>query len=142
MTLQRPPEPSPDDVPAGATLAPEPPKDRSRSSLSPRNWKVRTKLAAVLLVPAIAFLVIASINMATQIGSARDYGRGANVAEFGRQASTLVHELQAERDIAAGWVAEGRRPEQPEARSTPITEVQRETPRTAPEPEAAAGAAQ
>ena len=26
MTLQRPPEPSPDDVPAGATLAPEPPK--------------------------------------------------------------------------------------------------------------------
>ena len=71
---------------------------------------MRTKLAAVLLVPAIAFLVIASINMATQIGSARDYGRGANVAEFGRQASTLVHELQAERDIAAGWVAEGRRP--------------------------------
>ena len=112
MTLQRPPEPSPDDVPAGATLAPQPPKqDRSRSSLSPRNWKVRTKLAAVLLVPAIAFLVIASINMASQIGNARDYGRGANVAEFGRQASTLVHELQAERDIAAGWVAEGRRPD-------------------------------
>ena len=110
MTLQRPPGPSPDDAPAGATLAPEPPRDRSRSSLSPRNWKVRTKLAAVLLVPAIAFLVIASINMAAQIGSARDYGRGANVAEFGRQASTLVHELQAERDIAAGWVAEGRRP--------------------------------
>ncbi len=110
MTLQRPPEPSPDDVPAGATLAPEPSNGRSRGSLSPRNWKVRTKLAAVLLVPAIAFLVIASINMATQIGSARDYGRGANVAEFGRQASTLVHELQAERDIAAGWVAEGRRP--------------------------------
>ena len=111
MTLQRPPEPSPDDVPAGATRAPEPPRSaRSRSNLSPRNWKVRTKLAAVLLVPAIAFLVIAGINMSTQIGNARDYGRAANVAAFGRQASTLVHELQAERDIAAGWVSEGRRP--------------------------------
>jgi hypothetical protein len=62
-------------------------------------------------VPAIAFLVIASINMTSQIGNARDYGRSANVAEFGRQASTLVHELQAERDIAAGWVSEGRRPD-------------------------------
>ena len=111
MTLQRPPEPSPDDVPVGATLAPQPPKNAwSRGSLSPRNWKVRTKLAAVLLVPAIAFLVIAGINMGTQIGNARDYGRSANVAEFGRQASTLVHELQAERDIAAGWIGEGRRP--------------------------------
>jgi len=111
MTLRRPPEPS-DDAPAGATLAPQPPEQgRSRGLLSPRHWKVRTKLAAVLLVPAIAFLVIASINMASQIGNARDYGRGANVAEFGRQSSTLVHELQAERDIAAGWVSEGRRPD-------------------------------
>jgi len=112
MTLQRPPEPSPDDVPAGATLAPQPQKNAwSRGSLSPRNWKVRTKLAAVLLVPAIAFLVIAGINMGSQIGNARDYGRSANIAAFGRQASTLVHELQAERDIAAGWVGEGRRPD-------------------------------
>ena len=112
MTLQRPPEPSPDDVPVGATLAPQPPKNAwSRGSLSPRNWKVRTKLAAVLLVPAIAFLVIAGINMGTQIGNARDYGRSADVAAFGRQASTLAHELQAERDIAAGWIGEGRRPD-------------------------------
>ena len=107
-------------------VAPEPPRNaRSRSNLSPRNWKVRTKLAAVLLVPAIAFLVIAGINMGTQIGNARDYGRSANVAEFGRQASTLVHELQAERDIAAGWVSEGRRPRQPGRDRRPSTPIQR-----------------
>jgi hypothetical protein len=79
------------------------------SLLSPRHWKVRTKLAAVLLVPAVAFLVLASINMAGQISSARDFGRGATIAEFGRQASTLVFELQAERDIAAGFIASGRK---------------------------------
>ena len=111
MTLQRPPEPSPTTLRPAPQSRRAPKRYRSRAGLSPRHWKVRTKLAAVLLVPAIAFLVIASINMASQIGSARDYGRGANVAEFGRQASTLVHELQAERDIAAGWVAEGRRPD-------------------------------
>ena len=124
MTLQRPANtPSPDDVPGGATVAPPPAKPyRSRAGLSPRHWKVRSKLAAVLLVPAIAFLVLASINMAGQISSARDFGRGANVAEFGRQASTLVHELQAERDIAAGYVAAGRAAEpRPRGRSNKIT---------------------
>jgi signal transduction histidine kinase len=112
MTLQRPAEPPPDGVPPTAAPAPGPTRDsRPRSGLSLRHWRVRRKLAAVLLVPAIAFLVLASINMAGQIASARDFGRGANVAAFGRQASALVHELQAERDIAAGWVAEGRRPD-------------------------------
>src|SRR5215207_8323631 len=106
---------------ATATLT-RPPADRDRpaaptppsaarpggSLFSARHWKVRSKLAAVLLVPAVAFLVLASINMAGQIASARDFGRGATVAEFGRQASTLVFELQAERDIASGYIASGR----------------------------------
>ena len=62
-------------MPTGATVARVPATDgHSGGILSPRHWKVRTKLAAVLLVPAIAFLVLASINMATQIGNARDFG--------------------------------------------------------------------
>ncbi|HEY6744379.1 MAG TPA: nitrate- and nitrite sensing domain-containing protein, partial [Mycobacteriales bacterium] len=115
MTMQRPPDASDQDVPGGApggaTVAPAPPKQaRPRGGFSPRHWKVRSKLAAVLLVPAIAFLVLASINMVGQIRSAQEFGRGANVAEFGRQASTLVHELQAERDLASGYVSAGRPP--------------------------------
>ena len=109
MTMQRPPAASDQDAPGGATVAPVPPKQpRARGGFSPRHWRVRSKLAAVLLVPAIAFLVLASLNMVGQIQSAQDFGRGANVAEFGRQASTLVHELQAERDLAAGYVTSGR----------------------------------
>ena len=89
MTLPRPAdEPSPTTPRAAPPSRRAPPQpDRARAGLSPRHWKVRSKLAAVLLVPAIAFLVLASINMAGQIGSAREFGRGANVAEFGRQAS-------------------------------------------------------
>jgi signal transduction histidine kinase len=110
MTMQRPsPAASDPGAPGGATVAPGPPRTaRPRSGFSPRHWKVRSKLAAVLLVPAIAFLVLASINMVGQIQSAQQYGRGANLAAFGRQASTLVHELQAERDLAAGYVSAGR----------------------------------
>jgi signal transduction histidine kinase len=114
VTLSRPPvardaapaQETPDRGPGEKSRAPR----ASGSLLSPRNWKVRTKLAAVLLVPAVAFLVLASINMAGQISSARDYGRGATLAEFGRQTSTLVHELQAERDIASGFITSGRDP--------------------------------
>ena len=130
MTLQRPPEPAPTTSRrrhgrAAAAGGPGP------VGLSPRHWKVRTKLAAVLLVPAIAFLVLASINMAGQIGSARDFGRGANVAEFGRQASALVHELQAERDIAAGYVAPAGRTSNQPARSTSSPRTTRSS-RTSP----------
>ena len=74
----------------------------------PRNWRVRSKLAAVLVVPAVAFLVLASINMVGQIRSAQEYGRGATIAEFGRQVTTLVHDLQGERDLSAGFIANGR----------------------------------
>ncbi|CAA9275713.1 MAG: Putative sensor and ATPase, component of G-protein-coupled receptor (GPCR) system, partial [uncultured Corynebacteriales bacterium] len=115
VTLNRPPggeeRDDPRDAPAAPAARPGGPFGSGGGSLlSPRHWKVRTKLAAVLLVPAVAFLVLASINMAGQISSARDFGRGATIAEFGRQASTLVFELQAERDIASGFIASGREP--------------------------------
>ncbi len=100
----------PPEPPAGSPAAPTDRPGRSWSGLSPRHWRVRSKLVAVLVVPAVAFLVLASFNMAGQIGSARDYGRGATIAEFGRQVTTLVHEVQAERDLAAGFIAGGRLP--------------------------------
>jgi len=83
---------------------------RTWAGLSPKHWRVRSKLVAVLVVPAVAFLVLASFNMAGQIGSAQEFGRGATIAEFGQQVTALAHELQAERDLAAGYIAAGRPP--------------------------------
>ena len=96
----------------------------------PRNWRVRTKLIAVLVVPAVAFLVLASFNMAGQIGSAREFGRGETIAEFGRQVTALVHELQAERDLSAGYIAAGRPDVQRRRRSrrSPRTNAKQEDP--------------
>jgi HAMP domain-containing protein len=90
------------------TSSPQRPGGDVWKALSPRQWRVRTKLAAVLLVPALAFLVIAGINMASQISSAREFGRGATIAEFGRQVTAVADDLQAERDLTAGYIAAGR----------------------------------
>ena len=91
------------------------------------------------MVPAVAFLVLASFNMAGQIGSAREFGRGATIAEFGRQVTTLVHELQAERDLAAGCIAGGRPPNNQAKINAAIAQTRR-SPRTTRTPDAAEAA--
>ena len=110
-TAPRPGRPARASAGAAARLrAPAERPARTWSGFSPRHWRVRSKLIAVLVVPAVAFLVLASFNMAGQIGSAREFGRGATIAEFGRQVTVLTQELQAERDLAAGYISGGRQP--------------------------------
>jgi HAMP domain-containing protein len=69
-----------------------------------RNWRVRSKLIAVLVIPAVAFLVLASFGIGSAVGDVRALDRGKRLAEFGRQVTALVHELQAERDLTAGYM--------------------------------------
>jgi HAMP domain-containing protein len=89
--------------------------DASASATSPRvgdpgrlirlrNWRVSTKLVAVLVIPAVAFLVLASFGIGSSVGDVRALDRGSRLAEFGRQVTALVHELQAERDLTAGYI--------------------------------------
>ncbi len=75
------------------------------SRLLPRNWRVRSKLVAVLVVPAVAFLVVAGINLNTSINNARNYGEGADIAGFGQQVTGLAHALQEERDLTNGLLS-------------------------------------
>jgi hypothetical protein len=63
-----------------------------------RNWRVRSKLIAVLVIPAVAFLVLASFGIGSLVGNAQAFEDGRKLAELGRQVTALVHELQAERD--------------------------------------------
>jgi signal transduction histidine kinase len=74
-----------------------------------RNWRVRSKLIAVLVIPAVAFLVVAGLGIGTTIRDARAFDRGSRLAGLGRQATALAHELQSERDRTAGFIASRRR---------------------------------
>src|SRR5829696_7944791 len=72
-----------------------------------RNWRVRSKLIAVLVIPAVAFLVLASFGIGTLVANAQGFEDGRKLAELGRQVTALVHELQAERDLSVAFTASG-----------------------------------
>ncbi|HEX8134585.1 MAG TPA: nitrate- and nitrite sensing domain-containing protein, partial [Actinomycetes bacterium] len=72
------------------------------------NWRVRSKLIAVLVIPAIAFLVLASFGLGSSVRDARAIGQGTRLAELGRQVTALAHELQSERDQTAGYIERAR----------------------------------
>src|SRR5918995_1648054 len=84
--------------------SPPPARDPGRS-IGLRNWSVRSKLIAVLVIPAVAFLVLASFGISSLVGNAQAFEDGRRLAELGRQVTALVHELQAERDLSVAFTA-------------------------------------
>ncbi len=85
-----------------------PSRPRHARPLRPRDWGVQSKLVAVLVIPALAFLALASVGTASSLTSARSLRRGGELARLGYQTTALVHELQLERDLVAGATARGR----------------------------------
>jgi Nitrate and nitrite sensing/Histidine kinase-, DNA gyrase B-, and HSP90-like ATPase/HAMP domain len=77
-----------------------PPATTPGRSIGLRNWRVRSKLIAVLVIPAVAFLVLASFGIGSLVGNAQAFEEGRSLAELGRQVTALVHELQQERDLS------------------------------------------
>ncbi|MCK9931522.1 nitrate- and nitrite sensing domain-containing protein [Frankia sp. Mgl5] len=69
---------------------------------------VRRRLLLSIAIPAAAFLSVAILGAVTWISDAASYGRGVHAATLGRDIAATVHELQMERDLAAGFVAGGR----------------------------------
>jgi HAMP domain-containing protein len=82
-----------------------PPASTPGRSIGLRNWRVRSKLIAVLVIPAVAFLVVAGFGIGTLVGNAQGFEDGRRLAELGRQDTALVHELQAERDLSVAFTA-------------------------------------
>jgi len=70
-----------------------------------RDWRVPTKLAAVLVLPAVAFLVIAGVQINSSVATARQTESFARGIKVGRELTALVHDLQTERDRTAGVLA-------------------------------------
>ncbi|MGW0434994.1 sensor histidine kinase [Micromonospora sp. NPDC003197] len=78
---------------------------RRRSPLRLRDWRMRTKLGAVLILPSVAFLVLAGVQTNVLIGRTNVLGDFAEQVEIGRPISALLHELQQERARTAGELA-------------------------------------
>ncbi len=84
----------------------EPQRARRWSPFRVRDWRVPTKLAAVLVLPAVAFLVIAGVQINSSVATARQTESFAQGIKVGRQLTALVNNLQTERDRTAGVLAQ------------------------------------
>ncbi|SCL70222.1 Signal transduction histidine kinase [Micromonospora citrea] len=82
---------------------------RRRSPFRMRDWRMRTKLATVLVIPSVAFLVLAGVQTHALVGQTTALGDFARQVGIGREITVLVHQLQQERDRAAGELSELRR---------------------------------
>jgi signal transduction histidine kinase len=73
--------------------------------LSLSNWPVSTRLVAVFIVASVAGLVLGGLRVAGAISTSDSYGRTAQVALLGEQATHLAQALEDERDLYAGHAA-------------------------------------
>nr|BFE65092.1 hypothetical protein GCM10020063_096180 [Dactylosporangium thailandense] len=95
-----------------------------------RDWRVPTKLAAVLVLPAVAFLVIAGVQINLSVQDATKLDQFAQGVKVGRQLTDLIHQLQLERDRTVGYLAKstsGPQPSGPNQAADDLAESQAAT---------------
>jgi hypothetical protein len=73
-----------------------------------RNMQIRSKLIAVLLIPLLALAVLATIGIHANVSRGIQADQVNDQTAFAISASSLVHQLQRERDLSAAWVGTGR----------------------------------
>ncbi|KXK61599.1 ATP-binding protein [Micromonospora rosaria] len=81
---------------------------RRRSAFRLRDWRMGTKLTAVLIIPSLAFLVLAGVQSASLVGRTTTLSDFAGQVAVGVEINAAVHALQQERDRTAGELAELR----------------------------------
>ncbi len=81
---------------------------RRRSRLSPRNWRVPTRLTALIVAPTIVAVLLAGIRVVGSIDSLTAYQRTRSAAEYSVHLRDLAEQLALERDLFV-WGGAGRR---------------------------------
>ncbi|MFI1521617.1 nitrate- and nitrite sensing domain-containing protein [Kitasatospora cineracea] len=77
------------------------------SRFAMRNWRIRTRLIALLFLPVIVALVFGGLRVQGSMENSRELSQMSDLAELARTATDLADALQNERDIAAGPVSRG-----------------------------------
>ncbi|PRX50277.1 signal transduction histidine kinase [Prauserella shujinwangii] len=81
-----------------------------------RNWRLRTKLLAILLIPAVAVVVLVGLRVGAELGRADRFAESAERVRVDAKVAELVHRLQRERDLTVRYVAGGRQGDLAEVR--------------------------
>jgi signal transduction histidine kinase len=73
-----------------------------------RNWRLRTKLIAVLVVPTLTALVLGGLRVKADLDRATDFRQTVSQVELAQAVTNVVQELQKERTLSVARVAGGR----------------------------------
>ncbi|MFC8668531.1 nitrate- and nitrite sensing domain-containing protein [Streptomyces sp. NPDC057199] len=92
---------------SGSEPAAPPPKSGGR--LSPRNWRVPTRLNAILLIPVIVGLVMGGFQVKSSIDTWQEAQDAEKVAKIVDAAGQYAEALLNERDVSAQPLLEGDR---------------------------------
>ncbi|MFH0521282.1 nitrate- and nitrite sensing domain-containing protein [Streptomyces sp. M41] len=89
------------------TAAPAP----SGGRFSPRNWRVPTRLNAILLIPVLVGLVMGGFQVKSSIDTWQEAEDAENTARLVRAALTYANAVNNERDITAAPLLQGKGPD-------------------------------
>ncbi|MFD0308220.1 nitrate- and nitrite sensing domain-containing protein [Streptomyces sp. NPDC127119] len=96
---------APAHVPGSEPTAAPPP---SGGRFSPRNWRVPTRLNAILLIPVVVGLVMGGFQVKSSIDTWQQAEDAESTARLVRAALTYGDKLYSERDITAAPLLEGK----------------------------------
>ncbi|WP_328612723.1 nitrate- and nitrite sensing domain-containing protein [Amycolatopsis sp. NBC_00355] len=100
--------PNEDAAGVGGTPAQSPggnPGKRSGLFSGMRDWRLRSKLAAVLIIPTLTASVLGALRVVDDAQQASEFQRTADQVAFAVKVTTVVHELQNERGLAVARIA-------------------------------------
>ncbi|WP_245812061.1 sensor histidine kinase [Actinophytocola xinjiangensis] len=76
------------------------------SRLRMRNWRLRTKVIAVIVVPTLTALTLAGLRAAGDLDRASEFQQTVDQVDLARSVTDVVHELQKERNLMVAWLAD------------------------------------
>ncbi|SEC41146.1 nitrate- and nitrite sensing domain-containing protein [Streptomyces sp. TLI_105] len=89
-----------------------PPKVRAENEVGPRialrNWRISTRLVALLTLPVVAATTLGGIRISDSLQDMEQLDHMQLLTKLTREATGLAQALQAERDLSAGPLANGR----------------------------------
>ncbi len=101
----QPPPGAPGDDPGirPPELAGRPRRSDSRRFL--RNWRVRSRLLLLIVIPTASAVVLGSLSIASSVSKALAFQRVENLATLGQHIVTLAQRLEDERDQIAVFIS-------------------------------------
>ncbi|MFE7194877.1 nitrate- and nitrite sensing domain-containing protein [Kitasatospora sp. NPDC057541] len=75
---------------------------KGMSRLAMRNWRIRSKLIALLALPVLVALVLGGLRIQTSLETSQQLAQMANLSDLAKKATDLANALQNERDVSAG----------------------------------------